>query len=42
MLHAVDAERPDAMATGMRVKIRWRDEREGHIHDIECFEPEGD
>jgi hypothetical protein len=27
------------MSTGMRVKIRWRAEREGHIRDIECFEP---
>lgn len=40
MLHAVDAPGRDAMATGMRVKARWRDEREGHIRDIECFEPE--
>ena len=40
MLHAVDVSGPDAMSTGMRVKIRWRDDREGHIRDIECFEPE--
>lgn len=40
MLHAVDAGDEAAMATGMRVQVRWRDEREGHIADIECFEPE--
>jgi uncharacterized OB-fold protein len=40
MLHAVDAGSEDRMATGMRVRIRWRDDREGHITDIECFEPE--
>jgi uncharacterized protein len=39
MLHAVDAGSPDAMSTGMRVKVRWRAEREGSISDIECFEP---
>jgi uncharacterized OB-fold protein len=30
------------MSTGMRVKVRWADEREGSINDIACFEPEGD
>jgi uncharacterized protein len=40
MLHAVDVDSPDAMSTGMRVQIRWADEREGHIADIACFEPE--
>ena len=30
----------DAMSTGMRVRIRWADEREGAITDIACFEPE--
>jgi uncharacterized OB-fold protein len=48
MLHAVDAGTMDAMATGMRVRARWRPaagtgdgsrEREGSILDIECFEP---
>jgi uncharacterized OB-fold protein len=29
------------VSTGMRVRVRWRTEREGHIRDIECFEPEG-
>lgn len=40
MLHAVDAGSADAMRTGMRVKVRWADEREGAITDITCFEPE--
>jgi len=40
MLHAVDAGRPEAMSTGMRVRIRWADERAGAITDIACFEPE--
>jgi uncharacterized OB-fold protein len=39
MLHAVDAGSSDNMSIGMRVKVRWRAEREGHIRDIECFEP---
>ncbi len=39
LLHAVDAGTIDAMATGMRVVPRWRAEREGHINDIECWEP---
>jgi uncharacterized OB-fold protein len=42
LLHAVDAGSPDSMATGMRVQVRWRDEREGNITDIECFEPIAD
>jgi uncharacterized OB-fold protein len=28
------------MRTGMRVRARWRDETEGAITDIACFEPE--
>jgi uncharacterized OB-fold protein len=40
MLHLVDAGEEAAMSTGMRVAARWRDEREGHIRDIECFVPE--
>ncbi len=40
MLHAVDAGAASAMATGMRVRVRWRDETRGHITDIACFEPE--
>jgi uncharacterized protein len=40
LLHAVDAGSPEAMATGLRVRIRWADERTGTIGDIACFEPE--
>ena len=40
LLHAVDAGDIGAMRTGMRVQPRWRAERTGDIHDIECFEPE--
>lgn len=39
MLHVVDAPGPGAMATGMRVRIRWAPEPEGLIGDIACFEP---
>ena len=42
LLHALDAGSPDRVSTGMRVHIRWRDEREGAITDIACFEPAGD
>ena len=42
LLHAVDAGDQSRMATGMRVQVRWRDEREGDIHDIACFVPEAD
>ncbi|MEM7142338.1 MAG: OB-fold domain-containing protein [Actinomycetota bacterium] len=41
MLHAVLVDGPEAMSTGMRVQLRWRDEREGHIRDIAGFVPEG-
>jgi uncharacterized protein len=41
MLHVVDAGDESAMSTGMRVQVRWKDEREGHINDIEAFVPEG-
>ena len=41
-LHAVDTGGDEsAVSTGLRVKARWRAEREGHINDIECFVPEG-
>ncbi len=40
LLHMVDAGDEARMATGMRVRVRWRDERKGHITDIACFEPE--
>jgi len=40
LLHVVDAGNESAMSTGMRVQVRWKDEREGHINDIEAFVPE--
>jgi uncharacterized OB-fold protein len=40
MLHAVDGGDESRMATGMRVRARWRDETQGDIHDIVCFELE--
>jgi len=40
MLHAVDAGEIGQMATGMRVKARFRPERAGNIRDIACFEPD--
>ncbi|MFJ7261218.1 Zn-ribbon domain-containing OB-fold protein [Streptomyces globosus] len=40
LLHALDAPGPDAVRTGMRVRIRWAAERTGAITDIACFEPE--
>lgn len=40
LLHAVDAGDESKMATGMRVRVRWRDETVGEIQDIACFEPE--
>ena len=40
LLHAVDAGDESRMSTRMRVRVRWRDETEGHIRDIACFEPE--
>jgi uncharacterized OB-fold protein len=39
LLHALDAGSPDRVATGMRVRIRWNEPREGAITDIACFEP---
>jgi uncharacterized OB-fold protein len=42
MLHMVDAGDVARMKTGMRVKIRWAEERVGHINDIACFVPEDD
>ncbi|WP_328483755.1 OB-fold domain-containing protein [Streptomyces sp. NBC_00377] len=39
LLHALDAPGPDAVRTGMRVRIRWAAERAGAITDIACFEP---
>ncbi|MFJ3903827.1 Zn-ribbon domain-containing OB-fold protein [Streptomyces sp. NPDC090025] len=42
LLHALDAPGPDAVRTGMRVRIRWAAERHGAITDIACFEPSQD
>ncbi|HZM29743.1 MAG TPA: OB-fold domain-containing protein [Acidimicrobiales bacterium] len=39
ILHALDAGSPGRVRTGMRVRARWRDAREGAITDIACFEP---
>ncbi|MFF4105630.1 OB-fold domain-containing protein [Streptomyces sp. NPDC001903] len=39
ILHALDATGPEAVRTGMRVRIRWARERTGAITDIACFEP---
>ncbi len=39
LLHALDAPGPEAVRTGMRVRIRWAAERAGAITDIACFEP---
>ncbi|NEC85479.1 Zn-ribbon domain-containing OB-fold protein [Streptomyces sp. SID12501] len=40
LLHALDAPGPDAVHTGMRVRVRWAAERSGAITDIACFEPD--
>lgn len=42
LLHALDAPGPDAVHTGMRVRVRWAGERSGAITDIACFEPYDD
>jgi uncharacterized OB-fold protein len=39
LLHAVDVASADEISTGMRVRVRWADERVGSINDIACFEP---
>lgn len=39
LLHVLDAPGPDAVHTGMRVRVRWAEERTGAITDIACFEP---
>ncbi len=40
LLHVVDAGDESAVRTGMRVRARFREEREGVITDIEAFEAE--
>jgi uncharacterized OB-fold protein len=42
LLHAVDVASADEISTGMRVQVRWAEERVGHITDIACFEPLGE
>ncbi|WP_244928024.1 OB-fold domain-containing protein [Nocardioides sp. W7] len=40
LFHAVDTGGDaDRMHTGMRVRIRWSQERVGSIRDLACFEP---
>ncbi|MFJ8386429.1 Zn-ribbon domain-containing OB-fold protein [Streptomyces sp. NPDC094438] len=39
LLHALDVPGPDAVHSGMRVRIRWAGQRTGAITDIACFEP---
>ena len=39
LFHAVDAGSIDAMSTGMRVAPRWKQERRGHITDLDAFIP---
>ncbi|GAA4365121.1 Zn-ribbon domain-containing OB-fold protein [Nocardioides caricicola] len=41
ILHALDVSSPDEVSTGMRVQVRWAEERVGAITDI-CFEPATD
>ncbi|WP_030975378.1 Zn-ribbon domain-containing OB-fold protein [Streptomyces sp. NRRL S-1824] len=38
LLHVLDAPGPEAVNTGMRVRIRWAPQRTGAITDIACFE----
>ncbi|WP_197367863.1 Zn-ribbon domain-containing OB-fold protein, partial [Streptomyces clavuligerus] len=40
LLHVLDAPGPEAVRTGLRVRVRWAAERTGAITDIACFEPE--
>src|SRR6478752_5749031 len=41
ILHALDVSSPDQVATGMRVQVRWAEERVGAITDL-VFEPATD
>ena len=40
LLHAVRASSIEAMSTGLRVRARWAEERQGSVLDIQYFEPE--
>ena len=42
MLLPLAAAGPDAVTTGMRVRVRWSAERAGTVHDIACVVAEGD
>ena len=42
MLLALAADGPEAVSTGMRVRVRWSAERRGDVRDIACVVPEGD
>jgi uncharacterized OB-fold protein len=42
LLHALDVASPADVETGMRVRVRWAEERVGAITDIACFEPLSD
>src|SRR6476661_3229651 len=39
LLHALDVASHEEVTTGMRVRVRWAEERVGAITDIEAFEP---
>ncbi|GGK59593.1 DNA-binding protein [Nocardia camponoti] len=39
LLHAVDVASPAEISSGLRVRIRWVENRTGSIRDIACFEP---
>jgi hypothetical protein len=39
LLHALDVASPDAVRTGMRVRVRWAEEPLGSIAAIACLEP---
>lgn len=41
MLGAVAVSGPEAISTGMRVEPVWAEEREGSIHDLAHWKPEG-
>ena len=41
LLHAVAADGPEAMSTGMRVRVVWAESPEGSITDIAHFVPAG-
>ena len=40
LLHALDVASAADVSTGMRVQVRWAEDRVGAITDIACYEPE--